>query len=168
MIFLQNLIPQLKDHLLARLRGIEYAGDEHNFSNSDQDLVILANNKIHEHSILQINYTTYDLRREQDCINPQTRADLMVLSHENDEEKHPYWYAQLICIFHIDVWYYGGDNAPSTSRHMDVLFVYWFGWDMTFPAGFSNKCLHCINFITNDTSNPDLILAALALSILIR
>jgi hypothetical protein len=38
---------------------------------------------------------------------------------------------------------------------MDVLFMRWFGWDTTFPAGFSNKCLHRISFITNDTSNPD-------------
>lgn len=79
----------------------------------------------------------------------------MVLSHENDEEKHPYWYARLIRIFHVNVWYYGGDNTPSTSRRMDVLFVRWFGRDVTFPAGFSNKRLHRIGFITNDTSNPD-------------
>jgi hypothetical protein len=140
----------LKDHLLAQLRGLDYSGNEHTFSDAERDLVIFANNKVHEHSILQVNYMTYDLRREQDCINPRTRADLMVLSHENDNERHPYWYARLICIFHIDVWYYGGENTLSTPKHMDVLFVRWFGRDMSFNGGFSSKCLHRIGFLTDD------------------
>jgi hypothetical protein len=140
----------LKDHLLARLRGLDYSGDEHAFSDAERDLIIFANNKVHEHSILRINYTTYDLRREQDCINPRTRADLMVLSHENDDERHPYWYARLIRIFHVDIWYYGEENAPSTSKRMDVLFVRWFGRDMSFNGGFSSKRLHRIGFLTDD------------------
>jgi hypothetical protein len=93
---------------------------------------------------------TYDLRREKDCINPQTCADLMVLSHENDDECHSYWYAHLIHIFHVDVWYYGEENAPVTSKCMDVLFVRWFGQDMNFNGGFSSKCLHHIGFITDN------------------
>jgi len=47
--------------------------------------------------ILQVNHTTYDLRREQDTINPSTRADIMVLSHK-DERTHPYWYARVLGI----------------------------------------------------------------------
>ncbi|KAF9226853.1 hypothetical protein BS17DRAFT_776235 [Gyrodon lividus] len=30
------------------------------------------------HSMLRVNYTTYDLRREQDTINPLTRADCVM------------------------------------------------------------------------------------------
>ncbi|KIN94623.1 hypothetical protein M404DRAFT_167813, partial [Pisolithus tinctorius Marx 270] len=30
---------------------------------------------------------------EQDTINPHTRADIMLLSHETDDCCHPYWYA---------------------------------------------------------------------------
>jgi hypothetical protein len=74
----------------------------------------------------------------------------MVLSHENDDERHPYWYARLTQIFHVDVWYYGGENAPSTSRRMDVLFVRWFGWDVSSKGGFSKKRLHRIGFLTED------------------
>ncbi|KAI0263908.1 hypothetical protein BC834DRAFT_970987 [Gloeopeniophorella convolvens] len=47
-----------------------------------------------ETSTLRINYTTYDMRRAQDTINPRTHADIMVLVHEDDaEDLHPYWYA---------------------------------------------------------------------------
>ena len=62
--FVQNFIPRLKDHLIARLRGLEYDGDEHNFSDADRDSVLITDNKIYDHRILRVNYTTYDLRRE--------------------------------------------------------------------------------------------------------
>jgi hypothetical protein len=74
----------------------------------------------------------------------------MVLSHENDDERHPYWYACLIRIFHVDIWYYGEENAPLTSKRMDVLFVRWFGRDMSFKGGFSSKRLHRIGFLNYD------------------
>ncbi|KAG2038107.1 hypothetical protein BDR03DRAFT_862394, partial [Suillus americanus] len=48
----KNFIPHLKDHLLARLCSLDYSGNEHSFSDVEQDLIVFANNKIHEHSIL--------------------------------------------------------------------------------------------------------------------
>jgi len=73
----------------------------------------------------------------------------MVLSHEDDDERHPYWYARLIRIFHIDVWYYGGERVPSSPQRMDVLFVRWFGRDITYKGGFSRKRLHRIGFLSD-------------------
>ncbi|KAG2064174.1 hypothetical protein BDR04DRAFT_962928, partial [Suillus decipiens] len=55
-----NFILQLKDHLLAHLQGIEYSGDKHDFTDEDHDQVIFANNQLHKHSVLQVNYTTYN------------------------------------------------------------------------------------------------------------
>ncbi|EGO23544.1 hypothetical protein SERLADRAFT_408897 [Serpula lacrymans var. lacrymans S7.9] len=49
----KNFFPQLKDHLLARLCGLAYNGDEYEFSDEDQNCVLLHNNKIFEHNILQ-------------------------------------------------------------------------------------------------------------------
>jgi hypothetical protein len=46
----------------------------------------------------------YDLRRDQDSVSPQRRADVMLLSHEDDtSDPHPYWYARVIGVFHIFV-----------------------------------------------------------------
>ena len=45
---------------------------------------------------------TYDLRHQQDSINPWTHADIMLLSHEVPNEEviaHPYWYGRVIRIF---------------------------------------------------------------------
>ncbi|KAG2337033.1 hypothetical protein BDR05DRAFT_895824, partial [Suillus weaverae] len=52
----------LQDHLLARICGIKYTGDELEFTDEDCSQILIANNKIYEHSTLWINYTTYDLR----------------------------------------------------------------------------------------------------------
>lgn len=85
----QDFISHLKDHLLARVCGIEYDGDEHAFSNEDHHCINIKGNHVYLHSLLQINYTTYNLWCEQDTINPLTQANIMVLSHE-DEHMHPY------------------------------------------------------------------------------
>ncbi|KAF9472523.1 hypothetical protein BDN70DRAFT_818521, partial [Pholiota conissans] len=47
-----------------------------------------------------INYTSYGLRCCQDSLNPQTHADIMILSHKDEENIYPYWYARIIGIFH--------------------------------------------------------------------
>ncbi|KAG2055704.1 hypothetical protein BDR06DRAFT_881525 [Suillus hirtellus] len=74
----------------------------------------------------------------------------MVLSHEDEDERHPYWYACLICIFHVNIWYWGEENTPSTLKCMDILFVCWFGQYMTFNGRFSSKHLHRLSFLPDD------------------
>ena len=152
--FVQNFIPRLKDHLIARLRGLEYDGDEHDFSDADRDSVLITDNKIYEHRILRVNYTTYDLRREQDTINPSTRADIMVLSHE-DERTHPYWYARVLGIFHVNVEYCENQASLfSRQKRMDFLFVRWFRRDVA-PAGWAAKRLQRLEFFDADSPASD-------------
>ncbi|OJA15138.1 hypothetical protein AZE42_07562 [Rhizopogon vesiculosus] len=146
----ENFIPRLKDHLIARLQGLEYDGDEHNFSDADRDSVLIADNKIYGHRILRVNYTTYDLRGEQDTINPRTRADIMVLSHE-DERTHPYWYARVLGIFHVNVEYRENETSLfSHQKRMDFLFVRWFRRDNS-PAGWAAKRLQRLELFDVDT-----------------
>ncbi|KAG2033271.1 hypothetical protein BDR03DRAFT_872322, partial [Suillus americanus] len=122
------------------------------FSDAERDSVLITNNKLFEHSVLQVNYTTYDLRCEQDSINPRTRADLMVMSHE-DDRAHPYWYACLIKVFHINVEYYKTpDSVWSCPKRIDFLFVRWFKQD-TSPASFTAKRLQRLQFFEDES--PD-------------
>ena len=81
--------------------GQEFTGDETGFTPAEQSSVTFVNNRLYRHKVLRINYTTYDLRRAQDSLNPRTHANVMVLAHEDDAEiSHPYWYAWIIGIFH--------------------------------------------------------------------
>ena len=146
----QNFIPRLKDHLLGRLRGLAYNGDEYDFSDEDRSCVLIHNNQIFEHSFLRVNYTTYDLRREQDSVNPRTRADIMLLSQE-DERSHPYWYARVCLIFHIMVEHRMDTLSPfSKPKRMDVLFVRWFRRDTNFNSGWDAKRLPRIQFFDQE------------------
>ena len=49
-----------------------------------------------------INYTTYDMHRNQDSINPRTCSDVMLLNADSEDD-HCYLYAWVIGIFHADV-----------------------------------------------------------------
>ncbi len=50
--------------------------------------LFIVNNRIYRHKILRINYTTYDVRQDQDSINPHTRSDIMVLANDEDNTHH--------------------------------------------------------------------------------
>jgi len=151
---LQNFLPRLKDHLLGRILEQPFDGEPHDFSDEDRDNVVVVNNLMFEHKVLWVNYTTYDLRREQDSINPRTQSDIMVLSHETDEICHPYWYARVVRIFHVNVRYFGLGSTSHEAKRMNVLFVRWFGRCINSPAGFVACCLHHIGFVEEGDPDP--------------
>ncbi|KAG1855212.1 hypothetical protein DFJ58DRAFT_660000 [Suillus subalutaceus] len=74
----------------------------------------------------------------------------MVLAQE-DERTHPYWYARVIRIFHVNVEYRENEESHySRPRHMDVLFVRWFQRDGS-PTAFTAKCLQQLELFDQDS-----------------
>lgn len=81
---------------------------------------------MYQHNIMHINYTTYDVRRSQDTINPNTdRRDILLLASRDDSPLpyHQYRYARVLGIYHINLIY--GGNAQRSYR-MEFLWVRWF------------------------------------------
>jgi hypothetical protein len=139
---------RLQDHLLARLRGKAYDGDEHNFTSEDCASIRFAAEHVWKHKVLRLNYTTYDLRREQDSINPRTHANIMVLAHEDNARRwHPFWYARVLGIFHVMVQDLGPDSRSTVTQQMDFLWVCWFGRDPGAASGWAAKWLPCLGFL---------------------
>ena len=104
------------------------------------------------HFSVSTTLCTYDLCREQDTINPLSRPNIIVLSHEN-ERSHPYWYARVIHIFHVMVQHRDGPGSLfSAPVRMDVLFVRWFRRDVNYPSGWSAKWLHQLQFFDQESS----------------
>jgi len=66
----QDFVPRLKDHLLTRLLGRSFDGDEEGYSDSDRNTIRIIDNRIYSAKVLRVNYTTYDVRRDQDSMNP--------------------------------------------------------------------------------------------------
>ncbi len=109
------------------------------------------------HKVIRINYTTYDVRRAQDSLNPRTHSDIMMLSNENDgAEAHLFWYARIIGIYHVEVFH----RIPGLSTPMgdpvrvDLLWVRWFGRELSYRGGWSKQRLHRIGFVEDHEDTP--------------
>jgi hypothetical protein len=123
---LQNFLPKLKDHILEQLLGIPE--NENEFSDADRATITFKNNRIFEHKVVRLNYTTYDMRRNQDSCNPRTHADIMTLSADpNDRMENPYWFARIVGIYHTEAVYRKPLSRTAESHTIDFLFVRWFG-----------------------------------------
>jgi len=136
---------------LARHNNIPYDGDEHAFSNEEQDTITFVSDRIYKHDVLRVNYTTYDLRRAQDSINVHTHLYIMTLGHKDEEEemkRHPYWYAKVLGIFHVNV----RCSGHMETERMEFLWVHWFGCDLDYEGSFETRRLHRIGL--TDSEDP--------------
>jgi len=128
------------------------SGEELEFTQAQRNALCIINNRIYRHKVLRINYTTYNLRRAQDSLNPRTHSDIMVLSHEDIENAHPYWYARIIEIFHIDVRYSGPEIANQPKR-IDFLWVRWFARHTHTRCGWAVRRLPRVGFYPHSDPN---------------
>jgi hypothetical protein len=140
----QNFVRKLKQHLLPRIlavlaqerlsspdpqdiRSHESQAPPADIS-SDHNLIFFKSDRIYEHRLLRINYTTYDVRRSQDVINfGNSRQDIMTLADEDDARSDPpFSYARVLGIYHVNVIYTGPGMVDYSSRRLDFLWVRWF------------------------------------------
>ncbi|KAK6985226.1 hypothetical protein R3P38DRAFT_3450728 [Favolaschia claudopus] len=67
--------------------------------------------------VMRINYTTYDMGRDEDTINPRTKSDIMVLSHEDEDDiatAHPY----------LEIRHVGERSKSLRIQRMECLWVF--------------------------------------------
>ena len=87
-----------------RLLGKGLSGENpHLFTDEERDPVRIVNNTIFSACQLSINYTTYNICRNRDTINPNTNPYVMLRSPEDGAGVHPYWYAQVLKVYHTNV-----------------------------------------------------------------
>ncbi|KAG9096584.1 hypothetical protein FS749_008162 [Ceratobasidium sp. UAMH 11750] len=117
-------IPSLKEHLLSRIPG--------DHQPTDLGKIVFQNDRMYSHATLQINYTSYDVRRQQDTINPRTPCRFVLLpAHtDGDTSVHPFLYAEVLGIYHANVRY---SNRPP--KRMDFVWVRWLDYDQEEPGG---------------------------------
>ncbi|KAG2045982.1 hypothetical protein BDR06DRAFT_852944, partial [Suillus hirtellus] len=139
-----NNNPALKDHILYRLQGLGVSHCDHVFTEDERNMVIVLDNKIYSVQTMQVHYTTYDLRREYDTINPWTHSDVMVLSGET-KPQHPYWYARVLGIFHMNILL----NAEGSTKmhHIEVLYVRWLAPLTGYRSGMNYTRLPKVAFV---------------------
>lgn len=83
------------------------------------------------HKILRINYTTYDVRRSQDIINPGTsHCNIMVLAADDgnneDDNGHIFLYGRVLKICHANIVYNGPGMLDHRPHRIEFLWVRWY------------------------------------------
>jgi hypothetical protein len=145
---MQNFIPKLQEHLLGRLLGREFDGDTHEeFSAEDRNTIRIVNNRIYATKILRVNYTTYDVHRDQDVLNPTAQSFVMVCSPETEPGAHPYWYAQILGVFNATGFRVPLSGRPTSSTVMEFLWVRWLGVEPGYRAGIHSARLPKVGFV---------------------
>jgi hypothetical protein len=88
---------------------------------------------MYQHKLIRFNYTTYDIRRAQDVVNPRTsHCNVMVLANDDDEagsdqpEWRKFWYCRVLGIFHVNAVYIGPGMTGYTPQRLDFLWVRWY------------------------------------------
>ncbi|KAJ8088296.1 hypothetical protein PM082_022368 [Marasmius tenuissimus] len=138
-----RFLPKLKHHLLAIILDRRDA----TFSEDECASLEILNDHLYQHKVMDIEYTSYDMRQCQDTINVRTHSDVMVLANEKDPDAHVYWYARVIGIFHARVSY--------RRMLMDIpfLWVRWLGLDTDRPFGPTSKRLPKVGYMLSDDPN---------------
>jgi hypothetical protein len=119
-------------------------------SGSAHDMVLFKNDRIYRHNLIRLNYTTYDVRRDQDVVNPKTpHRDIMLLANPDGLEanfNHPFLYARVLGIYHANVVYIGPGMLDYVPRRVEFLWVRWFQYCGSCSVVSNNRRLDCVRF----------------------
>ncbi|KAH9937829.1 uncharacterized protein BXZ73DRAFT_89249 [Epithele typhae] len=153
-----DFLPALRRHCFARLFSSDRTALEERPLNPAETIGLhIHDTRIYRHKVIRFNYSTYDMRRDQDSVNPRTHSDVMVWAPDTDaivaDTPHlQYSYARVIDIFHVYVSYVGPGSTAYTQRshRLDVLRVRWFEHDPTYQSGFAHRRLPRVKFVPHE------------------
>lgn len=150
---IQKFLPKLKTHLLSRILtnlGAESETHDHAGSESRAERIYFKHDRMYKHNIARINYTTYDVRRGQEVFNPSTsHHNVMVLTGIGGQDPnivHPFVYARVLGIYHVNAVYAGFGMTDYRPRRMDFLWVRWYQRIETIHAGWGARRLDRLEF----------------------
>jgi hypothetical protein len=99
----------------------------------DINSIFLKGNRIYIHHLVWFNYTTYDVRRSQDVINPGASHHNIILlannTYADNDSSHPFLYAHVLKTYHVNVIYTGEGSLDYAGWRMEFLWVWWFEYD---------------------------------------
>lgn len=142
---IQEFLPQLHTHVYQRLEALAGRPTDREPSHAELQLIRIERNRIYVHKVMRVNYTSYDMRRNQDSINPRTHPDIMMLAPL--DAVHPYLYARVSSIFHVNAYRLEPDAIEHPEPQLlHVLWVRWYDLDTTRPGGFDHYRPHRLKF----------------------
>jgi hypothetical protein len=91
--------------------------------------IFFQKDRIYQHSLTRFHFTTYDVRRGTDLINPGTsRHNIMLLADHADGSSsiHPFLHARVLGAYDANVIYIGPGMRNYQARRLDFLWVRWY------------------------------------------
>lgn len=134
----KHLLPRLKTMMNNEVQNLEPRTPSGHSTEKTHEMelnsIYFKNDLLYKHNIMRINYTSYDIRRSQDTINPNTdHCDIMILAPRatgdmDDTETHQYRYARVIGIYHANIIFVppGLGTKSYKARRVEFLWVRWF------------------------------------------
>jgi hypothetical protein len=104
---------------------------------------------MYSHKTIHINFTSYDVLRQQEVLNPNTPRRFIMLPTEITQDSHsdhPFLYAKILGIYHAKVVYRG-----SSPRRMEFIHVRWLYYDYEHPGGWDSCRLDRLSYETCHT-----------------
>ncbi len=118
------------------------------FTDSDRNSIRFLGSRIYSVQTCRIYYTSYDLQRQCDTVNPCAHPDIMLRSPSTEPSVKPYWYARVIGIYHANIWVENPAVPGGTeTRRMDFLWVRWFNYELNYRSGLRKPRLPRIGFV---------------------
>jgi hypothetical protein len=119
----------------------------HSVNSNSAGRMIIKDEQMYKHNILRINYTTYDVRRDQDVINPGTsHKDIMTLAR-SDSSGDNFLYARVLGVYHVNIIWIGNGKWDYRPRRMELLWVRWFDRVASEKAGWAARRLDMLQFL---------------------
>ncbi|KAG6913605.1 hypothetical protein DXG01_005617 [Tephrocybe rancida] len=122
----------LERHLLLRLKtllDLPQGSEEPSvgLQSPMAERVFYQKDTLYRHHILRVNYTSYDIRRLQDVLNPRTdHRDIILHRRRRLSTKHEYQYARILGVFHVNAIYHGPGHRNYIAHRMEFVWVRWF------------------------------------------
>ena len=129
--------------------GWKFDGNMHEeFTDSNWNSIHFLGSKIYSVQTCCFYYTSDDLQRECDTVNPCMHPDIMLWSPITEENAKPYWYARVLRVYHTNVWAENSAICGSrNARCIDSLWVCWSGEEPGYCSGFHQAHLPKISFV---------------------
>ena len=116
------------------------------------DSILFNHDRIYQHSLIHVNYTTYDVWRSQDVLHTSTsHCDVMMLSAASSDNAdtsppHPYRYARVLGIYHANIVYVGPRMVDYQPQRFDFLWVRWYRVMEAVRTGWTARKLDRVKF----------------------
>ena len=122
------------------------------FNGNGRDFVLLNKDLIYHHKVIHFHFTTYDVRRGTDIINPGTsRCNIMLLADQvnsviDSSNLHRFLYAQVLGAYHANVIYTGPGMHDYEPCCFNFLWVRWFEVVNPASSGWEASKLDSVRF----------------------